>query len=367
MATPRCLRTIVVLAVLAAVPVVRPAAAEAGEPVAAGGFVGIVAEHAYAADPAKRHSTLKWIRDVGVGTVRQTLDWASHEPAPGRFDWSRYDAWVRSTAKLGLEVLPILFNPPRWASSRPRRRAKRGTYPPRRFTDLARFAAAAARRYGPDGTFWEENPDVPRMPIRAWQVWNEPNLEMYWPSGPNPRQYVRMLRAVSRAIKQVDPDAVIVTGGMPQSRLGIPLRTYVRRMYLAGGRDSFDMVAVNPYARTPALVLNMLRGVRREMDRFGDLDAEIWVTEVGWSDVGPRGAFRLGPQGQARAIRDTMTLLWKERGSLRLRGMVYFNWRDAKPWPGGKDFWGLHTGLLRRNNTPKPAYYAFRDTAWSLR
>lgn len=49
---------------------------------------------------------------------------------------------------------------------------------------------------------------------------------------------------------------------------------------------------------------------------------------------------------------------------MRLRGVVYYNWRDGDPYPPlFRDFFGLHTGLLDVNKQPKPAYRAFRELA----
>ena len=49
-----------------------------------------------------------------------------------------------------------------------------------------------------------------------------------------------------------------------------------------------------------------------------------------------------------------------------MRGIVYFNWRDATPYAGGKDFWGLHTGLLRIDGSPKPALAAYSAATEAL-
>jgi hypothetical protein len=42
---------------------------------------------------------------------------------------------------------------------------------------------------------------------------------------------------------------------------------------------------------------------------------------------------------------------------------VYFGLRDTPVYAGGKDFWGLHTGLLSLSDAPKPAFGAFRNSA----
>ena len=60
-------------------------------------------------------------------------------------------------------------------------------------------------RYGPSGSFWAEHPEVSRQPIRAWQIWNEPNLTRYWNVAPWAPSYVRLLKAADKALKAADP------------------------------------------------------------------------------------------------------------------------------------------------------------------
>jgi hypothetical protein len=59
--------------------------------------------------------------------------------------------------------------------------------------------------------------------------------------------------------------------------------------------------------------------------------------------------------------------LWKARKKLKLRGIVYYDWRDQPVYAGGKNFWGLHTGLLTINGKPKPALRWFKKAVRSLR
>jgi hypothetical protein len=58
--------------------------------------------------------------------------------------------------------------------------------------------------------------------------------------------------------------------------------------------------------------------------------------------------------------------LVRDRSSLNVRGLVYYQWRDARPY-NGKDFWGLHTGLLDRKGNPKRALRVFAATVATLR
>ena len=56
------------------------------------------------------------------------------------------------------------------------------------------FLRAAVARYGPGGTYWATRyrqlygPNATPLPIQAWQIWNEPNLNKYFAPYPSPRR-----------------------------------------------------------------------------------------------------------------------------------------------------------------------------------
>jgi hypothetical protein len=327
-------------------------------------FLGLVAEDAFGKPGTHRDENLDRVRSTGAGIVRQTFDWARIERAPGVYDLAFYDRYVAALASRRMRLLPILFGTPRFRSSAPPD-PRRGTYPPRRPADMGEFGALLARRYGPGGSFWREHPRLPRLPVRSWQVWNEPNLPVYWPSGPDAAEYVALLRATGRGIRRADPGAEIVTAGLPDSRLGVPLRDYVAAIYAAGGAGAFDALAVNPYGLDARGVLDTVRAVRRLAAESGDNPA-VWVTELGWATGGPPSRFLVSEPRQAELLEDTVLALARQRDRLRIRGVVYFNWRDSTPYAGGVDFFGLHTGLLRLDGQAKPALSAYKRVAKRL-
>jgi hypothetical protein len=190
-------------------------------------------------------------------------------------------------------------------------------------------------------------------------VWNEPNLRQYWPTGPNPAAYAAMLRAVGPAIRRADRRAEVVTAGIPDSPIGIRLGRFLRGMYRAGARGSFTSLGLQPYAPTTAGVIRNIKGARAIMRRNRDR-AGVRVTEIGWPTGGP-GRKPVSERAQARLLRQTVKRLASERRRLRLTGVTLFNWRDAPPYPGGRDFWGLHAGLHSQDGRPKPVVSALGD------
>jgi hypothetical protein len=330
-------------------------------------FVGITAEDVFVGDSAYRARNLEAQSALGIGLLRQTFDWAQVERAPGQYDLTYHDAYVAAAASHGIAILPILFDTPEFHAGRS---SDRASCPPGNNASLAAYAQALVRRYGPGGTLWAERPDIPRLPIRSWQIWNEPNLRVYWCEKPNARQYVAMLRTVGTAIKQVDPGARIVTAGLPDSKLKgtVPLRRFIDQMYRAKAARYFDSLAINSYARDDRQLGRMLRAIRKQMNARRDRRGQIWITEIGWGDRGPKHRYIVGEKGQARRIARSLALVRKQRKRLRLRGVVYYCWRDAPPYgPDLKDMWGLHTGLLDINGQPKQAFNVFGRQLNALR
>ena len=83
------------------------------------------------------------------------------------------------------------------------------------------YLAALVERYGPEGTFWTDHPELPKHPLREWQIWNEPHLPAYWDApekGPYgyARSYPLLLRSSYNIVKSLDPGAKIVLAGITQ-------------------------------------------------------------------------------------------------------------------------------------------------------
>ena len=322
-------------------------------------FVGVSSEDVFAGDAAYRDANLAAQSGMGIGLIRQTFDWASIETAPGQYNLGYHDGFVAAAAAHGVTILPILFHAPEF---RVARHSGKAACPPQDNASLAAYAQALVRRYGPSGTLWSERPDLPRLPIRSWQIWNEPNLGVYWCNKPSAKQYASMLRTVGAAIKQIDRGAQIVTAGLPDSKLSgaVPLMRFIDQMYRAGAAKYFDSLAINSYARDEVELGRLLGSVRKRMNANRDRRGQIWITEIGWGDRGPKHRYIVGAKGQAKRIAASLALIRKRQRALRLRGFVYFSWHDGAPYaPDFKDMWGLHTGLLDINGQPKPAFHAF--------
>jgi hypothetical protein len=322
-------------------------------PTRPGGFLGIYSDDVFYGSAAYRRATLAHEHAAGVRLIRQPFTWADFAQAPGRFD-----GFVRDAAGAGIRVLPVLLGPAPGAPV-----GTGGITPPSSDARFAAWAASLVRRYGPQGTLWKGDPNP--LPVTAWQVWNEPNIPAFWAPRPEPAAYARLLETTSKAIRRADPHAQVVSAGLPTSHLGMSAPRFLESVYAAGAKGSFDTVAVHPYAGTPAGVLRHVTAIRRVIDANHD-KAGIWVTEVGWGTGGKPGALTVTASEQAKYLARTVEQLAAKRGALGIRGVVLFQWRDPKPFPGRRPIWPYFAGLLDSGGKPKPSLAAVQAAAKSV-
>jgi hypothetical protein len=311
-------------------------------------FVGIYADDVFFGDASYRRDALAQQRAAGVQLIRQPFGWADFVREPGRFD-----DFVGAAAKAGIRVLPVLVGPDPGTTT-----GDAGMKPPAQPERFAGWAALLVQRYGPAGSFWKDNPNAPKLPITSWQVWNEPNIDAWWAPKPDPAAYASLLRMTAAAIRKVDARAEVVAAGLPTSHLGTAAPEFLAAVYRAGAKGSFEAAAVHPYASTPAAVVGRVKAVERVIKANGD-DAKVWVTEVGWGTGGKPGPLTVTPGRQAEYVAQTMTRL----RAVGVRGVVVFQWRDPKPFPGRRAIWPYYAGLLDDTGKPKPSLGAFSRAA----
>ena len=306
---------------------------------------------------------------AGVGAVRFELNWANTDRLYGlAFDWTASDRFVGDAAGHGIKALPFAFGTPPWVARQDGIQCDGcGTFAPHGDAALAAwkgFLSAAVRRYGPDGSFWAENPYIPKVPIRVWQLWNEQNSPAFYSPKPNVREYAELLHAGSEAILAEDPGAEIVLGGMfgtPQGgrKPSISAWHFLAELYEAGSKRDFDTVAAHPYGARFADVRGQIGLLRAEMRRANDRRAGLRVTEIGWASGGIDHPLNRGLKGQAKRLSKAFGFLVKRRKKLNVRGIDWYSWRDYSAGSAVLCSWCPYSGLLDDDLDPKPALRAF--------
>jgi polysaccharide biosynthesis protein PslG len=332
------------------------APAEAAERRVQRGWLGVTVDGPF---DARDRSEWRRMGPSGVETVRAAFVWSLVQPRrPGTLgsalDFSSTDELAVAAARHGIRLLPVIQAPPRWAAVPPWGFAS----PPADLGAVRDILAAFVERYGPHGSLWSERPDLPRRPIRAWQVFNEPNLEAYWRVQPFARDYVATLKAAAHGIRSVDPGATVVLGGLTNRSWRA-----LTAIYHAGGRGAFDAVAIHPYSSSPERVVRIVRYARRVMRRRGDRSMPIWVTEFSWPATSlarslPDWAGLFGEQpitnsGQARLMSRTIRLFVAERHRLGIGRLIWYTWlsREGRRSTTPFDYAGLRRTRrgVRRN------------------
>lgn len=351
------------------------------------GFVGMVVDGPLYPDAAPgldMSSQLDSMVGAGVQSLRLAFDWGSVQPykddaavPPADKDeftdvggvptkWSGLDQVVGLAAQRRLTILPLVLDAPKWDGIADKRSIVER---PKSVGPYANFVKALVQRYGPHGSFWSQYSGIPKLPIRMWQIWNEPNIRAFWSQQPHyAASYVALLKAAHAAIKRADPGAKVILAGFPNFSW-----VALQRIYgIKGARSLFDVVAVHPYTKDPQGVITILTKVRQVMKAAGDGRKPMIADEISWPSS--RGKtphnngfdFATTEAGQARNIATVLPLLARDRRALHLSAFYYYSWiGNERHNAQAFEFAGLvryHAGRL----TSKPALKAFTTAALAL-
>ena len=226
------------------------------------------------------------------------------------------------------------------------------------------FLRAAVARYGPEGSFWEENPELPFMPIRSWEIWNEENLVTF-SHNPDPARFARLMRLSGRVLHEADPGSKVIVGGL----FGRPLQTppnvqsgdFLSRLYRARRvKQFFDGVALHPYVAEAGAMRAQIENLRRIMRVHHDAATPLYITELGWGSNDGPSRWERGLYGQAEELDQAFSMLSTNRLRWRIGGVWWFSWTDQSGACQFCDSAGLLTDAAKRSrpgtsSTPGPA------------
>ncbi len=291
-----------------------------------------------------RPGEIKMIADSGFRWVRMDFKWDATERDRGRYDFSGYDRLLAALDQHNIHALLILDygNPLYDNDGPPRTEIARQAF--------ARWAVAAAKHFAGRGVIWE--------------IYNEPNNSMFWPSQPNVNEYIALALAVGRAFRSELPTEKLV--GPATSGIDFP---FLEACFKAGLLDYWAAVSVHPYRQSdPENAANdycrlreMISRYRARTPRVGErAENPIISGEWGYSSVW-RG---MSEEKQA-------ALLAREMLTNLANGVpisIWYDWRDDGVDPKEAEH---HFGIVRnayqdgRDSVfePKPAYQAAKTVS----
>ena len=316
----------------------------------------------------------------------------ARNPADPQYDFTRADASIVAARSRGLQVLASFTGAPAWvdASGRPGS-ATPGTWKPSP-TALEDYGAALARRYS--GTFPDPARPGQTLPkVKAFQVWNEPNLAKYlnpqWSGSraASPKVYRAMLNGFYRGVKSVGSSALVVTAGTapfgdPQAGgermqparfwrelLCVRLNRGRLRNAACPNPARFDVLAHHPYSvgqpRRKALnaddvsipdlgkLTRPLRMAERSGRALPRKRHALWVTEISY-DSSPPDPDGVPASTHARWLEEAFYLLWRQG----VNTITWFQIRDQLPAPSFAA--SNQSGVFLNDGQAKLAAQAFR-------
>lgn len=203
--------------------------------------------------------TCEMLRAAGLGWVRSDFDWTTIETKKGEWNFATMDRVVSACEARGVQLLPILTNPPAWARPAHEKLDQWSEYVKRVVTHYQK-----------------------RLPV--FEVWNEENIPQFW-FAPNPTNYYKLLRrtyeVARRESSQLANGPVSISFG---GTAGVPF-SFIEEVYKLGGARYFDIMSVHPYSHPhrPEGSLDLkLEKLRALMAKYGDAKKPIWITELGW-------------------------------------------------------------------------------------
>ncbi len=266
---------------------------------------------------------------AGIGWLRTDVFWEDIEKEEGRYRWDRLDGLVRLATKFNIHLLAIIDYGVPWASTAPE---SVSAFEKTRFCPLTfayqNFLNKLLTRY--------------KEKIKFWEVWNEPNIALFWKS--SREEYADLLKIAHTEIKKIDPAARVLMGGTA----GTPV-DWVKMLEKKQAAGDFDIFNVHPY-HYPQIPEKRLP---KELNSFEESaralgKKPLWVTEVG----APTNLVSLEEQA-AFLVRDAVLAL--------STGVEKFFWYELADDHMDANDREANFGILFSDLSPKPAYAAYAN------
>ena len=343
---------------------------EAAAPI---GAVAAVQDDHLPVDPIENvPARIDLIAETGATTTRYDVFWGAvapsrpadpRDPADPAYDFSRVDLVLQGLSERDITPIVDVYNAPPWAAG--------GRYEPPGYQintaapdaeDFADFMAALATRYSGEFT----SPGGDTLPeVRHFEIWNEPNLSGFLRPQFEDGQpvsldrYAEMARAAYPAIKEANPDAIVIAGvGGPRGSTGgtgigaidwlqglkergIPLDAYSQHIYPSAGPPE------------PTDALPSWSSIGRFLDEIDGFKPglPLYITEAGYTTAStPYRDTKVTEEEQAEYLTQIYSL--PQLQTERIKTVVWFNLEDNVNWPAG---------LLREGGEPKPSHERFLE------
>lgn len=270
----------------------------------------------------------------GVKVVRMGLGWTVVEPSRGEWDWELTDAIVEGYAQMGIEPQFILSSTPRWALPEHLRNddtLKHWQHRAENLEDWKTYVRAVAKRY--------------QGKVRFYENWNEPDLTSF--SQMTLDEYVSLQKATFEALREVDPEMIVMTGGFATlNRHPTLIYPEFQRDFLTAAKGHFDVHAFHAHGWWDSY--------RRQIDgKFRAIRQETGTDSVPWYSNETAMTSVFGQERrQAQNLFKKLTFAW-------VRGSIGYTWYDLRNDGYDPAYGEHHFGLVTNDFYPKEVYSVY--------
>lgn len=265
----------------------------------------------------------------GASALRLNFRWRELEQKPDSWNLSRLNRIMEEYEKRGMEVMPILSNPPVWA-----RKNTPNSLPV--FKEWRKYTSFLFRKYGDR--------------IHYWEIWNEPDLTSFCEfSAP---EYLELQKIAREEQKKWAPNSKLLSGGFAHAYPDNNKDGF-QEYVLAHGKKYFDIHAFHGHGG--------FKPYRRQVEQFllpmrkrNGVSAPWYANETAISACG------IGEKKQAETLFKKFLFSWSA-------GAIGYNWYNLR----NNGFRGNdpehHYGLVTFDFYPKPVYVVYNTLATFFR
>ncbi len=279
---------------------------------------------------------LRALRAIGV-----TADRLEFGP---QMSWAEIDERYTLALREGMRVLPVLNSLQRISS------IDAGSF--------SSWVASFTARYGPGGAFWAGRRDA-NLVLHHIEIFNEPYGAWYY-RPVEPAAFARLYVLSVDAARRVNPEARFLLPVQPTIDENGTSRPWTAELFAAEPQLAarVDGLAVHPYGSwtpgaNPLWTYWKTRLLHDEWTRRGAA-RPMWLTEVGQCTSAVATNCVTEAQ-QADAMRFYVA---DARATPYIKAVFAYTHRDAAGDPANRE---NSFGLVRADQTPKPAFWAYRD------
>lgn len=308
------------------------------------------------------------MKNSGAAWVRAPIAWGRVEPTnttPANYNWSTADRVIGAMREGCMNMIITHVGAPGWAAT-----ASEGPIDKTPLSEFGQYIKALVERYDGDG--FNDAPGSPK--IEYFEFYNEPD-EGAVPGGgrwgDDGDKYAAMLREARRALKEANPNAKVVFGGIAYDWFeddpvepGPFRKEFLDDVLAAGGGAHFDIMAYHFYplfgnrwtgangvAGDKLGLRSKTKAIRDKLAAAGYPNKPIFITEMGWHSDDQQPTPWGSPEYQARFVVE----LFAESLAANVPMSIWFSLHDLGDYP-------FENGLVTEAATPavKPAYGVYQ-------